>query len=342
MNLTLARTKQCLKRCRTRRIAVVGDLMLDRYVYGSVNRISPEAPVPVVRVRDEKNMPGGACNVAANLRAMGGECVLCGWMGRDRAARDLHQVLAARGVGMAGVVCSPSIQTIVKTRIIADRQQVVRVDREDREDDIPASVRARFLARLREEVGRSDGVILEDYGKGVVSQEAADLVLETAARRGIPVGFDPKDDHPIRPRGITVATPNRREAFACAGISDPGPGPDPLKDRTLLAAGARLMELWSPRHLFITLGPMGMLLLEPGAEPLHVPTRAREVFDVSGAGDTVIAVATLALAAGAGGAEAAEIANFAAGVVVGKIGTAICAPDELLAFMQGNGVRPRE
>lgn len=321
---------------------MVGDLMLDRYIYGSVSRISPEAPVPVVRVRDEKNMPGGACNVAANLRAMGGACGLCGWMGRDPAGRDLHQVLSALGVGMNGVICSPSVQTIVKTRIIADRQQVVRVDREDREDDIPAAVRARFLARLREEVAHSDGVILEDYGKGVVSQAAADLVLDTAARRGIPVGFDPKDDHPIRPRGITVATPNRKEAFACAGFADPGSGPNPLKDRALLATGARLMDLWSPRHLFITLGPMGMLLLEPGIEPRHVPTRAREVFDVSGAGDTVIAVATLALAAGADGAEAAEIANFAAGVVVGKVGTATCTPDELLAFMQDNGVRSRE
>lgn len=342
MNLTLSRTKQCLKRFRTRRIAVVGDLMLDRYIYGAVSRISPEAPVPVLRVRDELNMPGGAGNVAANLRAMGGACALCGWTGRDLAGRDLHRVLSARGVGMDGVVCSPSIQTIVKTRIIADRQQVVRVDREDREDDIPASVRARFLARLREEVARSDGVILEDYGKGVVSQEAADLVLAEASRRGIPVGFDPKDDHPIRPRGITVATPNRKEAFACAGLADPGPGPDSRKDRALLAAGERLLELWSPRHLFITLGPMGMLLLGPGVAPVHVPTRAREVFDVSGAGDTVIAVATLALAAGASGPEAAEIANFAAGVVVGKAGTATCSPEELLAFMPGGGARNRK
>jgi D-beta-D-heptose 7-phosphate kinase/D-beta-D-heptose 1-phosphate adenosyltransferase len=339
MILSLARTKKCLIRCRKRSIAVVGDLMLDRYVYGTVSRISPEAPVPVVLVRDEKNMPGGACNVAANIRAMGGACVLCGWMGRDPAGRDLHKVLSARGVGMSGAVCSPSVHTTVKTRIIAERQQVVRVDQEDREHEIPASVRSRFLARLLDEVGQADGVILEDYGKGVVTQDAVDLILKVAHRRGIPVGFDPKDDHPVCPRGITVATPNRKEAFACADRKDPGAGPDPRKDRALLEVGARLMELWSPKHLFITLGPLGMLLMESGAAPIHVPTRAREVFDVSGAGDTVIAVSTLALSAGASGAEAAEIANFAAGVVVGKIGTAICSPDELLAFMQGNGIR---
>jgi len=342
MTLTLARTRATLSRCKKRRISVVGDLMLDRYTYGTVSRISPEAPVPVVLVRDEKKLPGGACNVAGNIREMGGRCGLCGWLGRDNAGRDLRQVLTSLGVEMGGSLCSHSVNTTVKTRIIADRQQVVRVDQEDREDAIPASVRSRFIALLKDDLARSDGVIIEDYGKGVVTQEVVDIVLAVARRRRIPVGFDPKDDHQVFPCGITLATPNRKEAFACAGRKDPGPGLNPLKDKALLDVGSKLLDLWKPMHLFITLGPMGMLLLEPTSPPIHVPTRAREVYDVSGAGDTVIAVSTLVLAAGATGVEAAEIANFAAGVVVGKIGTATCTPDELLAFMQGNGVQGRE
>ncbi|MDZ4199370.1 MAG: PfkB family carbohydrate kinase [Kiritimatiellia bacterium] len=336
MSVTVEQTRAWLRKFKKCRVSVVGDLMLDRYVYGTVERISPEAPVPVVRIREERDMPGGACNVAANIRDLGGQAGMCGWIGRDPAGRDLCRMLEGRGVDAAGVTRTSTARTTLKTRIIPERQQVVRVDTEDPVELISSSVHRRFLQGMLADIAISDGVVVEDYGKGVITQQVMDAALQAAAQRGIPVGFDPKDDHDIVPMGVTIATPNRREAFARAGRPDHGPGANPLKDEPLLEVGRRLMTLWRPEHLLITLGPMGMLLMTEGRSPHHVPTRAREVFDVSGAGDTVIAVVTLALAAGASGMEAAEIANFAAGVVVGKLGTATCSPDELLAFLRNH------
>ena len=316
-----------------RRVLVVGDLMLDRYVYGSVTRISPEAPVPVVKVVRETSMPGGASNVAGNIRALGGQAAVAGMIGKDAAGVELRWLLTHAGVDVECAMMFAGAGTIVKERIIAERQQVVRVDFERSATWSPRQSE-KFLALLALELDRADGVIIEDYGKGAVTQAVVDLVLAKAAKRGLPVGLDPKDGHELAFQGITVATPNRKEAFAIAGVVDPGAKVDPLADKALRKTGEILMAKWAAENLAITLGAQGMYLLSRGQAPRHVPTRAREVFDVSGAGDTVIAACVTALAAGAKFIEAAELANVAAGVVVGKLGTASCTPEELLNHMR--------
>jgi len=333
MNITRKRAAQLLKKFARRRVLVGGDLMLDRYVYGSVTRISPEAPVPVVKGVRETSMPGGASNVACNVRALGGKAAVAGLLGKDAAGVELRWLLTHAGVAVECAMMFAGAGTIVTERIIAERQQVVRVDFERATAWTPRQS-DKFLALLALELDRADGVIIEDYGKGAVTQAVVDLVLAKAAKRGLPVGLDPKDGHELAFQGITVATPNRKEAFAIAGVVDPGAKADPLADKALRKTGEILMAKWAAENLAITLGAQGMYLLSRGQAPRHVPTRAREVFDVSGAGDTVIAACVTALAAGAKFIEAAELANVAAGVVVGKLGTASCAPEELLNHMR--------
>ena len=333
MNISQKRASDLLRKFTRRRVLVVGDLMLDRYVYGSVTRISPEAPVPVVKVAKETSMPGGASNVACNIRTLGGRAAVAGMIGKDAAGVELRWLLTHADVNVDCAMMFAGASTIVKERIIAERQQVVRVDFE-RSAEWSARQSEKFLSMLALELGRADGVVIEDYGKGAVTQAVADLVMATALRRGIPVGLDPKEGHDLHLPGITVATPNRREAFAIAGMIDPGAKENPLADKALRKTGEILMEKWAAKNLAITLGPHGMYLLTRGREPRHVPTRAREVFDVSGAGDTVIAACVTALAAGAEFLESAELANIAAGVVVGKLGTASCTPEELLNHMK--------
>jgi D-glycero-beta-D-manno-heptose-7-phosphate kinase len=329
MTLSRARAEELLRQFGDRRILVVGDLMLDRYIYGVVDRISPEAPVPVVLVRDETMMPGGASNVACNLKTLGGASEVAGLVGGDAEAETLRALLRAGGVGVAGCCGRPEVRTTIKTRVIAERQQIVRVDREA-PLALDAAGSADFCGRLRELVATVDGVIIEDYGKGAVSQAVVDAVLAAATARGVPVGYDPKDGHPLNVQGITVATPNRKEAYGALGEPEPLDAGPPLEDERLLSLGRRLQEKWGVAVLIITLGPQGMVVMEAGRDAVHVPTRAREVFDVSGAGDTVIAACTLALAAGATAIEAAELANYAAGVVVGQVGTAPCHAADLL------------
>ncbi len=337
MSLSAKRAQAILAKFPRQRILVVGDLMLDRYIYGTVSRISPEAPVPVVQVARETQMPGGASNVAWNVRSLGARAAVAGLLGRDHAGHELRSLLERGGVGLAGTLESHHLKSIVKMRVVAERQQVVRVDFNDRPTITPA-MRQAFCRRVAAEVRQADGVILEDYGKGLLEQDVVDAVFHQARKKSIPVGLDPKDDHELRVAGISVATPNRKEAFAIAGLRDPGAGLDPLRDGVLLEVGRRLLDKWAPQFLMITLGAQGMLLMAPGEPPRHIPTRAREVFDVSGAGDTVIATCVTALAAGANSVEASELANYAAGVVVGKLGTATCAPDELIRHIRGAGV----
>jgi len=332
MTINRKRAGELLALCQQRRILVVGDLMLDRYIIGSVNRISPEAPVPVVHVHTEKAVPGGASNVALNIGSLKAKSGVAGVIGQDADARELSSLLTERHVETNAMVSDPTIRTTVKTRVIAERQQIVRIDWEDAFQFSAATLKS-FQDRLLEEINRADGVIIEDYGKGVINQDVVDTVLKAAAARKIPVGLDPKENHILNVAGITLATPNRKEAFSGAGIAETRPVANPLEDKTLLKVGEVLLEKWKPELLMITLGSHGMLLLEKGKNPAHVPTRAREVFDVSGAGDTVIATCVLARAAGASFIEAAEIANYAAGVVVGKLGTATCSPEELLAWV---------
>ncbi len=310
-------------------ILVVGDLMLDRYIYGNVRRISPEAPVPVVEAVREKTMPGGACNVASNIRALQAMAGVSGIVGADGDAGELRDLLEQSGVRVKGVMEVPEVRTTVKTRIMADRQQVIRLDWES-PLTMAGGVLESLLERVADEIAGATGVIIEDYGKGVICQPLVDVVVDAAAKAGIPVGYDPKDDPELKVRGITVATPNRAEAYRAVGQPEPAQSPPPLEDESLLKVSEALLRKWDVQFLAITLGSQGMLIVSEGKEPHHIPTRAKEVFDVSGAGDTVIAACLLALAAGAEPAEAAELANRAAGVVVGKVGTATCSREELM------------
>lgn len=333
MNITRKRVAALLEQFARCRILVVGDLMLDRFVYGHVTRISPEAPVPVVRVSRETSMPGGASNVACNIRTLGAGASIAGLLGKDREGVELRWLLQHAEVDVECALMFAGARTIVKERIIAEQQQVVRVDFE-KPAEWTKKQQEKFLVMLALELEKADGVIIEDYGKGAVTQPVVDLIMEKAAARGLPVGLDPKEGHDLDMKGITVATPNRKEALAIAGLPDPGVRDNPLCDKVLLRAGDILMEKWAAKNLAITLGPQGVLLLSRGKAPQHVQTRAREVYDVSGAGDTVIAACVSALAAGASFAEAVQLANIAAGVVVGKLGTASCTPEELVASMR--------
>jgi D-beta-D-heptose 7-phosphate kinase/D-beta-D-heptose 1-phosphate adenosyltransferase len=333
MSLKLSRVTEIVDRFDEQRILVVGDLMLDRFIYGDVSRISPEAPVPVVCVKKETDMPGGASNVARNIESLGGHATVSGFIGRDDHGDKLITLLEQGGVCVDGVMRLEDRRTTVKTRIIAEHQQVVRVDWDDR-DDISDEVVQEFCVRVSEEIDKACGVVVEDYGKGVVQQPVVSRVVEVASKRGIPTGFDPKDNHELLVEGITVATPNRVEAYSAMGMIDNRPHSNPLDDERLMKVASGLLQRWRPDMLMMTLGSQGMLLVEQEQNPVLIPTRAREVYDVSGAGDTVIAVSLLALAAGASHAEAAELANYAAGVVVGKLGTATCSRAELLACFE--------
>ena len=312
---------------------MVGDLMLDRYIHGQVDRISPEAPVPVVKVLREHSVPGGACNVALNIQALGGQAELCGVVGSCVMGDELLGHLREAGVGIEGVYRDEGFTTVVKTRILADRQQMLRVDHEVLDFGDVMQMQG-FSERLDEALAKVHGVILEDYGKGVLRQSVVTHVLNKAKALGMPSGYDPKDNHELDVKGVTFATPNRKEAFHVAGVRDRTPNAEPLRDEGLREVVERLRHLWAPEHLAITLGPQGMLLRSGDSAAEHVSTRAREVFDVSGAGDTVIATTMMALCAGATFREAAELANAAAGIVVAKLGTATTSPAELLAALE--------
>ena len=295
----------------------------------------PKRPSPVVHVSHEKAMPGGACNVASNLLALGGSASIAGIIGTDSVGVELKKQLSDEGVLLNAVKESGEFPTCEKTRIVADRQQIVRVDREEYLSISDAEMND-FCALIEKEIEQADGIIIEDYGKGSVQQQVVDTVLAAADQKGIPVGYDPKDDHILKMEGVSVVTPNRKEAFGSAGVPEGKPCNNPLKDEALLEVGRVLDEKWKARHTLITLGPHGMLLLNQENEAQHIPTRAREVFDVSGAGDTVIATYVLALSCGANYLEAAELSNFAAGVVVGKLGTATCTQQELIDYMNSH------
>ncbi len=333
MVLGSKRAEDIVAEFSNQRILVVGDLMLDRYIFGEAERISPEAPVPVVRVSEEREVPGGASNVGLNIKTLGGEASLCGLTGKDFHGLQLRELLLAAELDIGGVIEASGCPTTVKTRVLAQRQQIVRIDRENGDQPGKNDVTELLCAKVRELADDATGIVIEDYGKGVIRQAVVDTAISAATDRGIPVGFDPKDNHELNIRGVTVATPNRKETFDACGVRDKHPSPPPLEDGVLIRAGATLLDRWGPKLLMTTLGANGMLLQAKDSPVRHVPTRAREVFDVSGAGDTVIAVCVLALAAGADYFEAAELANFAAGVVVGKLGTATTSAEELLNFI---------
>ena len=324
--LPVARARALLRSMRGRRVLVLGDVMLDEFVWGRVSRISPEAPVPVVQVTGQSFHLGGAGNVAASVRSLGGAAVLAGAVGRDSAGDRVREALAAAGADPHLVELGGGRPTTVKTRIVAHGQQVVRADREDA-SELPAPAEAALVEAVRRGLLSCDALVVSDYQKGVVTASLLRRVLPLARRRRVPVLVDPKVRHFRLYRGATVVTPNQLEAEQATGLRLRGPS-------DLVAAGRRILSLLGCRAVLVTRGEHGMSLLERGRPPLHVPTTAREVFDVTGAGDTVIATMALALAAGATLPEAAVLANCAAGVVVGKVGTAQAAPGEVLAAVR--------
>jgi D-beta-D-heptose 7-phosphate kinase/D-beta-D-heptose 1-phosphate adenosyltransferase len=327
--MNLSRLQQLLDSFQSKRLLVIGDLMLDEFIWGNVKRISPEAPVPVVEVVRESYFPGGAANVARNLREFAKDVRVLGIIGTDPHAGKLKELLASEGIDLGCVHQDPAYQTIIKTRIIAKNQQVVRVDRERKVGLTPAQIQ-QTLEHLDQILPEIDAIIVEDYAKGLVQQTLADLIGPMAQKAGKILAIDPNPANLLQWQGVTIMKPNRAEAFAAAGrpYSDPV---DPVQDdKALMEVGQILLQKWQPENLLITLGEQGMVLFPREGQPYYAPTRAREVFDVSGAGDTVIALFTMALASGATPAEAAEISNHASGVVVGKLGTATVTPQELL------------
>ena len=328
--LSRNRARELLANAARSQILVIGDVMLDQFIWGSVARISPEAPVPVVDFQRESFMPGGAANVARNLTSLRARTELFGLIGRDHAAEQVKRLLASHQIGCSGVISTEQRRTTLKTRIVAHTQQVVRIDRETR-DSLSSALTARLLSKLEPLLTAAAAVVVGDYGKGVVTQSLLEQLKSLCRPKGVWLSMDPKPVHHLDLSDLSLITPNRKEAFELAQLPDETRHANPLRDQNLMEVANRLLERLRPALLLITLGEQGMLLCQKGQKPFHIPTIAHEVFDVSGAGDTVIATFTLAIAAGASPVEAAVLSNHAAGIVVGKVGTATVSAEELLA-----------
>jgi D-glycero-beta-D-manno-heptose-7-phosphate kinase len=295
------------------RIAVIGDLMLDRYLFGSVSRISPEAPVPVLDIHRDEARLGGAANVGHNIHTLGATPVLIGVVGEDGKGARVRSLLEEIGLSTDGIFSDSSRPTTVKTRVVAGSQQMVRIDHE-KKHAIHESVEDTIYGYLAQQIDTLDGIILEDYNKGVLSTKLIRRVIELANTHSIPVFVDPKHDNFFEFKHVTVFKPNKKEIEDALGISL-------SNDEQLLRAGTKLLEMLHAENILLTLSERGMLLFEQGEkEPFAIPTRARQVADVSGAGDTVIATLAVAKACGASVREAAMIANRAAGLVVEELG----------------------
>ncbi len=314
-----------LRKIARLRILVVGDVMLDHYIWGDATRISPEAPVPVVDIARDSWTAGGAANVALNIASLGASCTVAGFIGRDEAGIRLAAIL--NGKNIATLSTPGDAPTILKTRVLVQRQQLCRLDREA----APAAYQfpvEKAEALLAAEIKACDAIILSDYAKGILTDDLVATVSKLARAAGKFVALDPKPKRKLAFHGLDLITPNKRESLELAGITVPPHSPFPAAE-----VCARLHELYATKHLVITLGEDGMLLSSRGKILKTIPTAAREVFDVSGAGDTALAGLVLALAAGAKLEDAAHFSNAAAGVVVGKLGTATVTPQELTAYV---------
>jgi rfaE bifunctional protein kinase chain/domain len=323
-----ARLKQLLGLIRGKRILVVGDVGVDRYTLGLVERISPEAPVPIVLVEEEKLKLGLAANVADNVQALGGVPLLTGVVGVDRAGDDLKALLKANRIPHQHLIVDRGRRTVLKERIVSERQQLLRVDYETLKP-VSQKIEAEILARIKTLLPKADAVILQDYAKGLISHRLAARIFIEARGAGKAVAVDPNSKTPPAVyRGATLLTPNSREAEALSGVL--------IRDEaSLLEAGTRILSATEAKHVIVTRGKEGMAIFSSGERSVRlIPTYAREVYDVSGAGDTVISVLTLALAAGASMIEAAVLGNLAAGVEVGKRGTATVTQDEIRLAME--------
>ncbi len=321
----LSRLQKAVEGFSSTRIFVVGDLMLDRFVWGEVSRISPEAPVPVVHVQKETILLGGAANVASNIRAMDGGCMLGGMTGSDDDGRQLLSLARSRDIDISAVM-QDNGPTTVKTRIVARGQQVVRVDREEIRH--PAGeVLEKLSSAFGKHASRADCVIVSDYAKGIISHDTMTSLVQAALKSGTPVLVDPKPSNMDMYHNVTMLTPNSIEAREMTGME--------IEDDTSLSSAAkRIMSNLNAGAVLITRGAQGMGLMQKGRELFTVPAMAREVFDVTGAGDTVIATFAMGIANGLEMTEAAWLANVAAGIVVGKVGTATAGTGELLDALE--------
>ena len=304
-----------LKNFRKIHLLVVGDLMLDRFIWGEVERLSPEAPVPVLRVCSESCRLGGAANVVHNVRSLGAQVTACGVVGTDGAGETLLDELQRIGASTGGVCADREVHSIQKTRIIArpSHQQIVRLDRENHTPIRDATLE-RICRFVVTNAARFDAILVSDYGKGVVHPNLLKCLAGLAADKKLPLVIDPKKENFERYQRASLITPNKDEASAASGVAI-------RDDQTLTMAGQRLLQMWRAKAVLITRGPEGLSLFRPRRAAQHFPTHPREVFDVTGAGDTVVAVCALALAAGARYEEAAVLANHAAGLVGDEIGT---------------------
>ncbi|HVM69722.1 MAG TPA: D-glycero-beta-D-manno-heptose-7-phosphate kinase [Gaiellaceae bacterium] len=315
-----------IEQFRGRRVVVVGDLMLDEFVRGDVARISPEAPVPILEVKERTAMPGGAANAAANVASLGGSASLVGCVGADLPGETTRRLVEASGIDAAGFVVDASRPTTVKTRIVARNQQVVRIDHETRGAFGPAIGEA-IATAVRAAVASADACVVSDYGKGIVTPELVRVVVQAAA--GKPVIVDPKRRDFGAYAGATVITPNLGElevavGRTCASVED------------IVEAAQSVLPQLAGGAVLVTRGPGGMSLVEPGKPAAHVPARARAVFDVTGAGDTVVGTLALALAVGLPMLDAIDVASAAAAIAVSKPGTATVTIDELRAELRGH------
>lgn len=320
--------RQYLQRFPQASLLVIGDLILDHYVMGRVSRISPEAPVPVVHVESETLRLGGAANVFNNILALGGKADLCGVIGADESGRLLLKELGKSRSGRGGVIIDHDRPTTRKSRVIAHNQQIVRYDMEGRQE-LKGTLQKRLLRYVESRIRELSCIVVSDYAKGVVSAALMAELTRMAASRKIPIIVDPKVEHFSYYKGVTVITPNHLEATQAAGLH----GDD---DQTINQAGAVIRQRLGCQSVLITRGEKGMSLYEGEGTSWHLPTQARQVYDVTGAGDTVIGTLALALATGANMREAATLANHAAGIVVGMVGTATVSPKQLLEAV-GNG-----
>lgn len=321
------RLLKILPKLSGRKVLVVGDLMVDKFVWGRVRRISPEAPVPVVEVTRESYNLGGAANVANNIRALGGEVAVIGVVGQDLVGQHLLSDLEAQKIDTSGVEKDADRPTIIKTRIIAQHQQVVRVDREDTSPP-KRPVLDNLIRSFSEKLTQVEAVIISDYGKGTINTYILAPIIRMCRRYGVPVTVDPKIENFLKYRQVTCITPNLSEAYGGMRM------PEPKSEEEIQKLGKKILLKLKTDAVLITRGENGMTLFEKSGRIVHIPTRAREVFDVTGAGDTVIATFTLCLAAKVKMELAAEIANYAAGIVVGKLGTATVTLAELRQAIQ--------
>ena len=326
--MTTQRLREITDNFGQARVLILGDIMLDEYMYGSVDRISPEAPVPVVDVTSSKILLGGAANVAANICSLGGEALLIGVVGEDEAAIKISQLLKSKNISDKLLVTDITRRSTIKTRIIAHSQQIVRADREDRHE-VNTEVEKEILKRFLSVVDDIQAVIISDYGKGVITLSLLEKIMTVCLERDIYVAVDPKETHFNNYKRVSVITPNHHEAGFAYGRRI-------QNEEDLLEVGNGLLSRLQAKSILITRGPDGMSLFTSDSAPRHIPTFAKKVFDVTGAGDTVIASFVVATCAGADPIEAAVISNTGAGITVGEIGTATVTMEQLRAELERN------